>query len=194
MLFLAALDIWLLVLGGLLLVWVVYVWNALVRDANKVREAFSGIDVQLKRRHDLVPNLVRTVKAYATHEREALEAVVDARDAARGAHETPERAARETSLAVSMGKLLALVEAYPDLKADANFRKLHHDLVEIEDELQYARRYYNGAVRDYNNRVESFPSNVVAGLAGRGAEPFFQLESGAESAVQHVDFDDEDDA
>lgn len=187
----AALDVALLVLGGLLLAWLVVIWNGLVRDANKVREAFSGVDVQLKRRHDLVPNLVRTVKAYATHEREALEAVIDARDAARGAHETPERAARETTLATSMGKLLALVEAYPDLKADANFRKLHHDLVEIEDALQYARRYYNGAVRDYNNRVETIPSSFVAALAGRRPEPFFQLDDGAESAVPRIDFDGE---
>ena len=185
---LAALEIWLPVAGGLVFLWGVWTWNALVRGGNKVREAFSGVDVQLKRRHDLVPNLVRTVKAYATHEREALEAVVEARDAARGADDTAERAARETTLAASMGKLLALVEAYPELKADANFRKLHHDLVEIEDALQYARRYYNGAVRDYNNRVESIPSSLVAALAGRKTEPFFQLDDAAAVAVPRIDF------
>ena len=188
----AALEIWLPIVGGLLLLWGVWTWNALVRGGNKVREAFSGVDVQLKRRHDLVPNLVRTVKAYATHEREALEAVVEARDAARGTDDTAERAARETKLATSMGKLLALVEAYPELKADANFRKLHHDLVEIEDALQYARRYYNGAVRDFNNRVETIPSSLVAALAGRKPEPFFQLDDAAETAVPRIDFDEDD--
>ena len=189
MIVLAALEIWLLLLAGVVFLWGMWAWNALVRGGNRVREAFSGVDVQLKRRHDLVPNLVRTVKAYATHEREALEAVVDARDAARSAHDTPERAAREATLATSMGKLLALVEAYPELKADANFRKLHHDLVEIEDALQYARRYYNGAVRDYNNRVETIPSSLVAALAGRKPEPFFQLDDAGESAVPRIDFD-----
>lgn len=191
MLILAALETWLLVLGGLFAVWFAWTWNALVRDGNRVREAFSGIDVQLKRRHDLVPNLVRTVQGYATHEREALEAVIDARDAARGADGRGEVAARETTLAMSLGKLLALVEDYPELKADANFRKLHHELVEIEDALQYARRYYNGAARDYNNRVESIPSNVVAALAGRKIEPYFQLDAAAEAALPRIDFGDD---
>lgn len=179
---------WLVPIGLVLFVWIVWAWNALVRAANKVQEAFSGVDVQLKRRHDLVPNLVRTVKAYAAHEQEALEAVVDARGAAERASDLGERAARETTLAASMGKLFALVEAYPELKADANFRKLHHELVEIEDALQYARRYYNGAVRDFNNRVESVPSNIVASMAGRKVEPYFQLDDAGESAVPQIDF------
>lgn len=185
----ADLTPWLLGLGLFLALGFAGLWNALVRSGNKVQEAFSGIDVQLKRRHDLVPNLVRVVKAYATHEREALEDVVEARNAAQAAEALPDREAREVGLQASLGKLFALVEAYPELKADGNFRKLHGDLVEIEDALQYARRYYNGAVRDYNNRVETIPSSLVAGIAGRAVEPYFQIDDAAESAVPRIDFD-----
>ncbi len=187
----AGLEIWLLAGGGLLLLWFVWTWNAFVRHGNKVREAYSGIDVQLKRRHDLVPNLVRTVKAYATHEQETLESVVEARNAAADAEQIPDREARERGLQASLGKLFALVEAYPELKADKNFRALHGDLVEIEDALQYARRYYNGTVRDWNILVERIPSNIVAGIAGKKSEPFFQLDDAGESAVPSIDFDDE---
>ncbi len=185
-------EIWLFAAGGLIVVWFVWTWNALVRHGNKVREAYSGIDVQLKRRHDLVPNLVRTVKAYASHEQETLESVVEARNAAADAEQIPDREARERSLQKSLGKLFALVEAYPELKADKNFRALHGDLVEIEDALQYARRYYNGTVRDWNNLVERIPSNIVAGLAGKKTEPFFQLDDADEAAVPRIDFDEEE--
>ncbi len=188
----AATEIWLLAGGGLLVVWIAWTFNRLVRHGNKVRESFSGVDVQLKRRHDLVPNLVRVVKAYASHERETLEGVIEARDAAQAANGLEDRAARESGLARSLGTLFALVEAYPELKADTNFRRLHADLVEIEDDLQYARRYYNGTVRDLNNVVESFPSNIVAGLLGRGSAEFFQLEDARERAVPAIDFAAED--
>lgn len=184
-------ESWLLGGGVLLVVWVAWIYNRLVGHGNKVREAFSGIDVQLKRRHDLVPNLVRVVKGYAQHEQETLEGVVRARDAAQEANALSDRAARESGLAQSLGRLFALVEAYPELKADKNFRRLHGDLVEIEDALQYARRYYNGAVRDLNNLVERIPSNMVASLTGRKAEPFFQLDDAQERAVPAIDFAEE---
>ena len=182
---------WLIVGGAVVLLWAAVTYNALVRHGNKVREAYSGVDVQLKRRHDLVPNLVRVVRGYATHERETLEDVIQARDAAHAAEALPDREAREAGLGRSLTKLFALVERYPELKADKNFRKLHGDLVQIEDDLQYARRYYNGTVRDLNNRVESVPSNLVAALAGRKTAAFFELDGAAERAAPHLDFAEE---
>jgi LemA protein len=178
-----------LVLGGVVLLWAILVFNGLVRLRNKVREAFSGVDVQLVRRADLVPNLVRVVKAYAAHERETLEEVVEARSAAAAAEALPERAARENGLARSLDRLIALVERYPELKADASFRKLHGDLVEIEDDLQYARRYYNGTVRDLNTRTEQFPSNLVAAALRFRREPFFEVDSPAERHAPVLSFD-----
>jgi LemA protein len=164
------------VAAGLVLLAVAWYFNALVRHRNRTREGFSGIDVQLRRRHDLVPNIVRTVEAYAKHERETLEEVVQARTGAADAQALPDRERREKGLAGALDKLLVLVEAYPDLKADASFRKLHGDLVEVEDNLQYARRYYNATVRDYNTRLEQFPGNLVAGLFAFRPAEFFQHE------------------
>jgi LemA protein len=181
---------WLVVAGVVVLLWAVVTYNAFVKLGNKVREAFSGVDVQLKRRHDLVPSLVRVVKEYARHERETLEAVVEARDQAAAADSVPDRSKTETGLGDSLGKLFALVERYPDLKADGNFRQLQSDLVEVEDHLQYARRYYNGAVRDHNNRIQRFPANVLAGLLGRRDREFFQLEDAAERRAPSVAMDD----
>lgn len=165
----------------------VFVFNRLVRLRNKVNESFAGIDVQLKRRHDLVPNLVQVVKAYAKHEQDTLEEVVEARSQASAADSMPDRERSEDGLSQSLGKLIALVERYPDLKADANFRKLHHDLVGIEDDLQYARRYYNGTVRDLNIQVEQFPSSLVAGLAGVRKRDFFEIEDPATRQTPQVD-------
>ena len=145
----------LLVAAAVLLVWVALTFNAFIRLRNRVREAFSGVDVQLRRRHDLVPNLVKVVQAYASHERTTLEEVTEARGAAAGARAVAERELSENGLSRSLDRLIALVEAYPDLKADGNFLKLHGDLVEIEEHIQYARRYYNGAVRDFNNRIQN---------------------------------------
>jgi LemA protein len=185
---------WATLAGATVLLWGAVTYNRLVQRGNRVREAYSGVDVQLKRRHDLVPNLVRVVKAYATHERETLDQVIEARDAAQAADALPEREAGETGLGRSLTRLFALVERYPELKADKNFRKLHADLVEIEDHLQYARRYYNGTVRDLNNVVESFPSNLVAGLVGRKSKPFFELDEAAERAAPRIDFQGEEEA
>lgn len=181
---------WSIVAGAALLVWTALTYNAFVTLGNKVNEAFSGVDVQLKRRHDLVPNLVRVVRAYASHERETLEEVVAARNAATVAESVPERSDRETGLARSLGRLIALVERYPELKADGNFRRLQDDLVEVEDHLQYARRYYNGTVRDHNTRIQRFPANLLAGLLGRGARDFFQIEDDTERRAPSVSMED----
>ena len=177
--------------SGPVLLWAVVTFNAFIRLGNKVNEAFSGVDVQLKRRHDLVPNLVRVVKGYAEHEKDTLEAVVEARDQAAAAEQIPDRATRETALAGSLGRLFALVEQYPDLKADKNFRQLQTDLVSVEDDLQYARRYYNGTVRDFNTRIQRIPANLLAGCIGRKERDFFQLEDDAERDAPAVSLNDD---
>lgn len=182
---------WLVVAGAIVLLWAIVTFNAFVKLGNKVNEAFSGVDVQLKRRHDLVPNLVRVVKEYAKHERETLEAVVEARNQAAAAESVPDRSSSETGLGTSLGRLFALVEKYPDLKADGNFRKLQGDLVEVEDHLQYARRYYNGAVRDHNNRIQRFPANVLAAFFGRRDREFFQIEDDVERRAPSVSLGDD---
>ena len=171
---------------GVLLVGAIWLFNSTVRLRNRAREAFSGIDVQLKRRHDLVPNLVRAVGAYARHEREALEEVTRLRGAAEAAGAVPERERSERGLREGIVNLLALVERYPDLKADANFRRLQDDLVEVEDHLQYARRYYNGAVRDFNTRIEQFPASLLAALCGWRLLDLFQVAEAEERAAPRI--------
>ena len=158
----------------------VLIYNRLVRLRNKVREGWSGIEVQLKRRHDLIPSLVNVVKGYASHEREVLEEVTAERAAAVNASGAEASKAAEEKLAGGMGRLLALVEGYPELKSNQNYRDLMVELVKTEDELQYARRYYNGATRDLNNGVESFPTNVVAFLFKFQKGVFFEVSSDAE--------------
>jgi LemA protein len=161
-------------------------FNAFIRLRNRMREAFSGVDVQLRRRHDLVPNLVKVVQGYARHERRTLEQVVEARGAAADAGSMGDRERSENGLSRSLDRLMLLVEAYPDLQADESFRRLHHDLVEIEEHIQYARRYYNGAVRDFNNRIQQFPANLLAPMFGMRAGRFFELASAAEREVPKV--------
>lgn len=166
----------------------IVIFNRLVRARQMANEAWSGIDVQLKRRAELVPNLVETVKGYAAHERSVLEEVVKLRGQA-GAlprDDIAGRAQAEGALSLALGKLMALAENYPDLKASRNFLDLQQQLSTLENELQMARRYYNGAVRNLNVLVQSFPSNVVAGLFGFGERPFFELSSDAERAVPQV--------
>jgi LemA protein len=179
----------LVIAGAALLLGVAWLYNRFVRLRHKVREGYAGVDVQLRRRHDLVPNLVRVVQAYARHEQETLEGVVRARTEAVAADAIPDRERRESDLARSLERLLVLVERYPDLKADANFRRLHADLVEVEDDLQYARRYYNATARDFNVAREQFPSNLVAALLGLKAEPYFEVEEGLRSTVAAVRLD-----
>ncbi len=169
-------------------IYVIAVFNRLVRQRNLVREGWSGIDVQLKRRTDLVPNLVETVKAYAAHERAVLAEVTAMRASSMAATDVGSHAAAERGLQASLGKLLAVAEAYPDLKADKNFLALQEQLAGIEDQLQMARRYYNGTVRNLNIVVQSFPSSLLASLIGFRAEPYFELDDRTEAAPPGVAF------
>ena len=164
------------------------VFNRLVRLRNLAREGWSGIDVQLKRRTDLVPNLVETVKGYAAHERNVFEEVTATRASSIAANDVTAQASAEQALQSSLGKLFAVAEAYPELKADKNFLALQQQLADIEDQLQMARRYYNGTVRNLNTAVQSFPTNVLAGMFGFQEQPFFELEDRSQAAVPGVAF------
>ena len=178
-----------LIVLGIVVVLVFYVislYNNLVKLRNRIENAWAQIDVQLKRRWDLIPNLVETVKGYAAHEKETLESVIAARNAATTASGPQQSAGAENMLTGALRQLFAVSEAYPDLKAGANFRQLSEQLVGVEDALQYARRYYNGAVRDIKVAVESFPSNLVAGWFGFKTETFFEVESVTERAAPQV--------
>ena len=169
-------------------IYVVAIFNRLVRQRNLVREGWSGIDVQLKRRTDLVPNLVETVKAYAAHERAVLAEVTAMRASSMAASDVGSQASAERGLQASLGKLLAVAEAYPELKADKNFLALQEQLAGIEDQLQMARRYYNGTVRNLNIVIQSFPSNLLAGLLGFRTEPYFELDDRSEAAAPGIAF------
>jgi len=168
----------------------IFLYNDLVSKRQLKEEGWSGIDVQLKRRTDLIPNLMETVKGYMGHERDTLEAVVQARAAATaGASAGPaERSALEGQLSGALGKLLAIAEAYPDLKANTTFLEFQSALRGVEDEIQLARRYYNGAVRNLNTSVESFPQNVIANAFKFTKDEYFELENDAERAVPTVKF------
>ncbi len=166
------------------------IFNKLVRLRQMANEAWSGIDVQLKRRSDLIPNLVETVKGYATHERTVLEEVTALRGAARAVPEgdVAGRAKAENALSAGLGRLFALAEAYPDLKASGNFLELQQQLSALEDDLQMARRYYNGAVRNLNVEVQSFPSSLIAGACGFAMRDFFELADAGERNAPQVQF------
>ena len=167
----------------------VSIYNGLVRARNEVKNAWSSIDVQLKRRHDLIPNLVETVKGYAAHERGTLDAVVKARQQAISfTGSVEERGKVENMLTQSLRSLFALAEAYPDLKANQNFIKLQEELSGTENKIGFARQYYNDATMRYKNRIEMFPSNVIAGMFNFQPKPFFQVEEPGERAVPQVKF------
>lgn len=172
------------------LVYGIYLYNALVRASQMVKEAWSGIDVQLKRRADLIPNLVSTVKGYAAHERAALEEVTELRARAQSLprDDVAARGEAEASLSGALSRLFALAEAYPDLKANQNFLELQKALSATENEIQYARRYYNGAVRNLNVMVESVPSNLVAASFGFRSAAYFQIEEAGDRAVPQASF------
>lgn len=169
-----------LLLGG----YGIWVFNGLVKGRNLVEAAWADVDVQLQRRHDLVPRLVDVVKAYAKHEKDTLEDVIKQRDQALAVNDVAGKSAAESKLDSAIGKLVVLAESYPELKAGDNFLQLSTDLVETEDHLQYARRFYNGAVRDYNNAVERFPDHFVAGAMGFNIANFFQAEEGSRGAAR----------
>jgi LemA protein len=164
-------------------------YNGLVRSRNEVKNAWSAIDVQLKRRHDLIPNLLETVKGYAAHERGTLDSVVKARQQAVSFSGSVEDRARvESALTQSLRSLFAVAEAYPDLKANQNFLSLQEELSGTENKIGFSRQYYNDAAMRYKNRVEVFPSNIFAGMFGFQPEPFFQMEDAAERAAPQVKF------
>jgi len=169
----------LLLCGGIFL----YIYNRLVRLVNYVREAWSGIDVQLKKRHDLIPRLVETVKGYASHERNLLEAITVLRTQGMSASSVKDTETAEVGLSKALGKLFVVVENYPELKASQNFLELQRDISKVENDLQKARRYYNGTVRNYNILIEQFPSSLVAGVAGHRQREFFDIGNESERSV-----------
>jgi LemA protein len=178
----------LLAVLALLALWLVLSYNALVKARNKVDESWSGIDVQLKRRHDLVPNLVETVKGYAAHERETLESVTRARAAAVEASEPHAVERAEARLTGALGAINALAEAYPQLRAAENFQRLQAELAGVEDEIQAARRIFNSNVESYNTRTQQFPTLLIAGPLSFRPREFFEIEVAAERAVPRVAF------
>jgi len=166
-----------LTLAGLLVVLIIFVFNRLVRDRNRVRAAWSDIDVQLTRRHELVPRLVEAVKAYAGHERATLEAVTELRRQSSAVSRLADKAGLEDQLEQGVQKLIVLAEAYPDLQASENFIELQDELVVIEDHLQYARRFYNGAVRILNTRIETVPDIIIARLFNYQPAEYFEADN-----------------
>lgn len=168
----------------------IFVYNTLVKNRQLAEEGWSGIDVQLKRRADLIPNMLETVKGYMSHEKETLDAVTTARAAVQGAGSAgpEERSKLEGLLSGALGKLIAVAENYPDLKANTTFLEFQDALRSVEDEIQLSRRYYNGAVRNLNVTVESFPSNLVANQFGFAKKEYFELENEADRAVPDVKF------
>jgi len=168
-----------LLLCGTILAGAIVLYNRLVADRNQLRQGYADIDVQLKRRADLVPRLVEAVRAYAAYEKALLTSVTELRASALAARKAAERFGIERSLGGRLQQLVLLQEAYPQLKADANFRQLADALVEVEDHLQYARRFYNGAVQQYLTRIESFPDLIVARALGFRPEPFFETDERA---------------
>jgi LemA protein len=172
----------------LLALWIIFAFNDLVKLKNRAKEAWADIDVQLKRRYDLIPNLVETVKGYASHEREVFEKVTEARSRAMGAKTIKERGEAENFLSSTLKSLFAVVENYPELKASQNFLELQRELRDTEDKIQAARRFYNGNVRDLNIKIESFPSNIVASSFGFGKMELFELETAAEREAPKVEF------
>ncbi|PZU87372.1 MAG: hypothetical protein DI528_07030 [Shinella sp.] len=179
-----------LVILAAVAVYVVYIYNSLVKSRQMTEEAWSGIDVQLKRRADLIPNLIETVKGYAAHEKGTLEEVVELRNKAQAvpSGDVAGRAQAEGLLGQALGRVIALAEAYPDLKANQNFLELQKSLETIEGEIQMSRRYYNGAARDLNVKVDSFPSNLVARNFGFGKAGYFEITNEADRAVPSVKF------
>jgi len=162
--------------------YLVVTYNSLVLLRNRVREAWSDIDVQLKRRYDLIPNLVETVKGYAAHEQGTFEKVIQARNAAMSAKGIKEKGEAENALSQTLKSIFALSENYPDLKAATNFLELQRELTDTEDKVQASRRFYNGNVLDLNTRLETFPTNMIAGILGFKASEFFEANDGERQA------------
>ncbi|MFA6315065.1 MAG: LemA family protein [Candidatus Paceibacterota bacterium] len=169
-----------------IVLWVVFSYNKLITMINRAKEAWADIDVQLKRRYDLIPNLVSTVKGYATHEASAFENVTKARAAAMGAGNIADKGQAEATLAGALKSVFAIAEAYPELKANQNFLALQTELSDTENKIQAARRFYNGNVRDLNTTIQVFPGNIIASAFHFGAMEFYQLDAADAAAKQPV--------
>jgi len=181
-------TILIIIILAVIVLWIISVFNGLIRLRNRAREAFSDIDVQLKRRHDLIPNLVETVKGYAAHEKEVFQKVTEARTRAMAATTLKEKDAAENVLSGTLKTLFAVAENYPQLRAAENFMQLQRELTDTEDKIQAARRFYNANVRDLNIKIETFPANVVAGIFGFKQMEFFGVEEAAEKEPVKVRF------
>jgi LemA protein len=185
-------PIWIvLIVGGVLVLWAIFSYNRLVSLREQVRAGWAQIDVLLKRRHDLIPNVVETVKGYAAHEKGTLEAVINARNAAVAARSGPDPASMsqaEGQLSGALRQLFALSEAYPDLKANANFMELQRELANTENQIGRQRQQYNAIVAQYNTSMMSFPNNLLAGPFGFTAQPFFEIEDAAQREAPQVKF------
>lgn len=171
-----------------LVLWLIAIYNGLIRLRNMKEEGWSGIDVQLKRRSDLIPNLLESVKGYMGHERGVLEQVTSLRTQSLNASSVGDKIAAESALSRSLGALFAVAENYPELKANQNFLDLQNQLAQLENEIQMARRYYNGTVRNLNVGIETFPNSLVAGMFHFAKAEFFEIEDEADRAVPKVDF------
>ncbi len=179
---------WILIILAVIILWLVSVFNRLVSFKNRVKEAWSDIEVQLKRRYDLIPNLVETVKGYAAHEREVFERVTEARTMAMGAKTMKEHDEAENMLSNTLKSLFAVAENYPQLRAVENFVELQKELTDTEDKIQAARRFYNGNVRDFNITIESFPSSLVASMFNFQKGEFFELKEAVAKEPVKVSF------
>jgi LemA protein len=177
-----------MVAAAFLVLFVIGIYNSLVRTRNQVDNAWSQIDVQLKRRHDLIPNLVETAKGYMKHERETFEAITQARSQAVAAKSVPEAAQAEGRLADAISRFMLVVENYPELKANQNFLALQEELTSTENKIAFARQNYNDQVLSYNNQTQMFPSSVVAGMFGFTKRDFFEVQSAAEREAPKVSF------
>lgn len=185
-----------LIVAGVILLGIVLIYNTLVRSRVRVDEAWSDITVQLKRRYDLIPNLVESVRGYAKHERAAFKEVTEARAKALGAQSVEEVAESENMFQKALKSIFAIAEAYPQLRASENFQQLQAEITDTEDKIQAARRFYNGGVRDLNTKIQTFPINIFAGLFGFKQRDFFEVEGEESAAVQKpvkVDFSEKSD-
>jgi LemA protein len=180
---------WIIIgLIAVIVLWAIMIYNGLITLRNRTDEAWSDIDVQLKRRYDLIPNLIETVKGYATHEKEVFEKVTQARSAAMNAGSVHDKAEAENMLSSTLKSLFAVAEAYPQLRATENFAKLQDELSDTENKIQASRRFYNGNVRDLNTKMQVFPSNMIAGMMGFKPREFFEIENEAERQNVQVKF------
>lgn len=181
-----SLNVWLII--AVLIIWIVNLYNSLIRWRNQADEGWSDIDVQLKRRYDLIPNLVATVKGYAKHEEGVFTKVTEARNRAMQANGAQEKGAAENMLAGALKSLFAVAESYPDLKASANFAKLQDELSDTENKIQAARRFYNSIVRDFNTAIQVFPTNIFANRLGFKAREFFEINDVAQRENMKINF------